>query len=217
MPTLYATYRSRGSRNLWLAGEMGIALDVEPVWQAYRLDDPRAPGAPLNTLSPSFLALSPMGAIPVLVDGDLVLSESQAINLHLARAHPDLGPRDDAERARMVQWALWGAASVEAPALAIRKRQDAGAGPDDTEVAAHAAALLRPLAALEGHLAATGQVVGARFTAADVNLAEIVRFAQGHAPLLDAHPRVDAWLRACQSRPAFRRMWAGREAEALRP
>ena len=217
MPTLYATYRSRGSRNLWLAEEAGIVLDLHVVWQAYRVDDPRAPGAPLNTLSPDFLALSPMGAIPVLVDGDLVLSESQAINLHLARGLPDLGPRDAAEAAQMVQWALWGAASVEGPALAISKRHDAGAGPDDAEVAEHAAALARPLTALEVHLGRTGQVVGARFTVADINLAEIVHFAQGHVPLMDAHPRVDAWLRACQSRPAFRRMWAGREAEPPRP
>lgn len=217
MPILYATYRSRGSRNLWLAEEAGIVLDLEPVWQAYRLDDPRAPGAPMNTLSPDFLALSPMGAIPVLVDGDLVLSESQAINLHLARGLPDLGPRDAAEAALMVQWALWGAASVEGPALALMKRLEAGAGTGDAEVEGHAAALARPLAALETHLAGTGYVVGARFTVADINLAEIVRYAQGHAPLMEVHPRVHAWLRAAQARPAFRRMWAGREAEPPRP
>ena len=79
MPTLHGCYRSRASRNIWLAEEIGLDLPLRIVWQAYRLDDPEAPGAPLNTHSPEFLALSPMGAIPVLEDDGLVLTESRGI------------------------------------------------------------------------------------------------------------------------------------------
>ena len=104
MPVLYGSYRSRATRNLWLAEEAGFTLEMKQVWQAYRLSQADAPDAPFNTRSPDFLKMSPMGAIPVLVDGDLVLSESLAINLYLARQHGgELGPRDEAENARMTQ------------------------------------------------------------------------------------------------------------------
>ena len=46
MPKLYGNHRSRASRNLWLAEEAGIALELVPVWQARRLDDPGAEGRP---------------------------------------------------------------------------------------------------------------------------------------------------------------------------
>ena len=59
----------------------------------------------------------------------------------------------------------------------------------------------------------TGFVVGDRFTVADINVAEIVRYAQRAPQLFDAAPRVKAWLTACQARPAFQKMWAEREKE----
>lgn len=221
MPVLHGSYRSRATRNLWLAEEAGIALELRPVWQAYRLDDPLAPGAPMNTRSPGFLALSPMGAVPVLVDGDLVLTESLAINLYLARRYGgELGPRDEEENARMTQWALFGATSLEAPALGILNvhgegRQDSERGRQ--EIADLTERLHRPLRALDAHLGTRQWMVGSRFTVADINMAEILRYAQGEPGLLEVYPAVDGWLRMCQGRPAFRAMWARREAEPVRP
>ena len=58
--------------------------------------------------------------------------------------------------------------------------------------------------------------MGGRFTVADIALAECVRYAQRHQPVMAAHPALDAWLRACQARPGFLRMWAKREAEPVR-
>jgi len=55
--------------------------------------------------------------------------------------------------------------------------------------------------------------VGGRFTVADINVAEIVRYAQAAPELFEKAPRVKAWLAACQARPAFKRMWAERDKE----
>jgi glutathione S-transferase len=221
MPVLYGTYRSRATRNLWLAEEAGIPLEIHPVFQAYRLEDPRAEEAPLNTQSRQFLAVSPMGAIPVLVDGDLVLTESLAINLYLARRYGgDLGPRDEEENARMTQWALFGATSLEAPALAILNVHNEGGADSERgrqEIADLTEKLHRPLKALDAHLGVRQWMVGSRFTVADINMAEILRYAQAEPGLLAVHPAVDGWLRMCQGRPAFQRMWARREAEPVRP
>jgi glutathione S-transferase len=174
----------------------------------------------MNTRSPAFLRLNPMGSIPVLTDGDLVLTESLAINLYLARAQGgDLGPRDDREAGLMAQWTLFAATAVEGPALAIQgayERGDDASEAGQQEILRHAEALRRPFGAAEAHLALHEALVGGRFTVADINLAECVRYAQGHQPLMAAHPALDAWLRRCQARPGFQRMWAAREAEPAR-
>ena len=62
-------------------------------------------------------------------------------------------------------------------------------------------------------LAAHDWLVGDRFTAADINVAEVVRYAQSHPTLLGEFPPVKAWLERCQSRPAFQTMWQARAAE----
>lgn len=213
MTILYGVTRSRASRNIWLAGEIGITLHQVPVIQGYRLPDPAAPDAPLNTTSPAFLAISPAGAIPVLDDDGFVLTESLAINLYLARKHGGpLAPSDAREDALMQQWALYGMTSVETHTLPILYAFAEGRG-DSDEVATHAAALARPLQLLDAHLAAQGQMVGGRFTVADINMAEIIRYAQPHPSLIAGYPALSAWLDACQARPAFRAMWAARNAE----
>jgi glutathione S-transferase len=72
--------------------------------------------------TPEYLALNPNGRIPVLVDGDLVLFESMAINLYLAKKYGgDLYPRDEADEARANQWsnvARWLGACTSRPSLA---------------------------------------------------------------------------------------------------
>ncbi|MBP1804765.1 glutathione S-transferase family protein [Rubellimicrobium aerolatum] len=221
MPTLYGTHRSRATRNLWLAAEIGLELELRQVWQAYRLDRPEGPDAALNTRSREFLALSPMGAIPVLVDGDLVLTESLAINLYLARRHGgDLGPRDEGENALMTQWTLFAATSLEGPGHAIQNAYTYGRSDSDggrEEIADMVEKLGRPLRALEAHLSREAHLVGGRFTVADINVAEVLRYAQAHEPALDDAPSVRAWLAACQARPAFRAMWERRSAEPMWP
>jgi len=214
MLTIYGIYKSRATRSFWLINELGIEARHVPVVQKYKLADPLAADAPLNTGSPEFLKISPAGTIPCMVDDGLVLHESLAINLYLARKHGgSLAPADLAEEAQMMSWALYAATGIEAPALDIsytygEGRQDDPVG--HAVVAAAADKLRRPFAVLEAHLAAEGFMVGGRFTVADINAAECVRYAQPHAPLLAEFPALKAWLEACQARPAFKAMWAAR-------
>src|SRR3974390_1077846 len=62
--------------------------------------------------SPAYLALNPNGAVPTLVDGDYVLTESRAIMQYLASKKPESGllPRDEAARADVTRWQFWDAA-----------------------------------------------------------------------------------------------------------
>ncbi|MDE8342756.1 MAG: glutathione binding-like protein, partial [Acidocella sp.] len=66
---------------------------------------------------------------------------------------------------------------------------------------------------LDGALAKTGFLVGGRFTVADINVSEVVRYAMAAEELFEAAPAVRAWLQACHARPAFKQMMTEREAE----
>jgi glutathione S-transferase len=207
--TLYGVYRSRASRALWLLAETGTPFAHVPVIQAYRLPDPSAANAPRNTASAEFLAVNPMGQIPALTDQGLLLTESLAITLYLAKAYGGaLGPKDPAEEALMTNWALFAATAIEPAALSILQ-----AAPEDADpIRAAAARLDRPLARLDLHLTGRDWLLD-RFTAADICVAECLRYAQGHAALVAAHPVAFAWLARCQARPAFQAMWAARALE----
>ena len=215
MLELYGVARSRATRNLWLLYETGQPFVLKRVIQAYRAN----PNADLTTQSPEFLALSPAAAVPVLKDDDLVISESLAINLYLAKkAGAPLGPKDAGEDALMIQWALYAACSVEPFAIKImyaysenRAATDAGRA----EIAAMTETLARPLGVLETHLAKHGHLVGGRFTVADINMAEIVRYAGSEPGYLEKYPAVKRWYDACQARPAFKKMWEQRLAEPV--
>lgn len=213
---LYGVLRSRASRNAWFLKELGIPYERVPVIQAYRLPDRDAPGAPLHTASPAFLAVNPNGQIPALDDGGVVLTESLAINLYLARKRGGpLAPRDVTEDGLATQWSLWAATAVEPHAINIVYFGPGGSKGHDRAI--HAAAVLglrAPFAVLDRALEEGGGfLVGRRFTVADVNVAEVIRYAMGAPDLFEAAPNVRAWLAACHARPAFKAMMEAREAE----
>lgn len=212
MLKIHGTYRSRAFRNIWLAKELGIPYEIVPVIQAYRLAA-RAPDIPtMNTRSPEFQRLNPAGQIPVIDDDGVILSESLAINLYLARKHGGpLGGATLAEEGQMLRWSFWAATEIEAAALAVLIHSESG---EDTGPAFDAEATLRDkFPVLDQALAASGWLVGGRFTVADLNVAEVVRYAVPARALFDDNPAVRGWLAACQARPAFQELWAKRAQE----
>lgn len=217
MLTIHGVTRSRASRIIWLCHEIGLPFRQVPVIQAYRLADPDAVDAPLNTHSASFLKLCPTGAIPVIEDDGLVLSESYAINLYLARKHgAPLGPMNEVEEALMSQWSFYAATAVEPDALTLlflHGRGQAQSGEDQALIANAAERLIRPLRVLEDHFARHAHLVGGRFTVADIAMAETIRYAQGYGPLMEQFPALHQWLTDAQARPAFQKMWQARLAE----
>jgi glutathione S-transferase len=204
MLTIYGVHRSRASRNIWLTYELGIPFKQVPVMQRYRLPDP-PPAGVVHTKSPEFLKVNPNGHVPTIDDDGLVLHESLAINLYLAKKQGGpLAPANVGEDGEMAMWSLWAVTELEALTLSIAQN---GEKPDTV------AALKAPFGVLDKALAKTGWLVGGRFTVADVNVAEIVRYAAAAKSLFAANPNVKKWYDACVGRPAYRRMWAEREKE----
>jgi glutathione S-transferase len=216
MLTIYGVLRSRASRNVWLAHEIGLPFRQVPVMQTYRLSDPDAPDAPLHTHSPAYLEVNPNGHIPSMDDDGLVLHESLAINLYLAKRYGGaFGPANIAEDGQMGMWALWAATEIEPHSIQVLYHRVGFAPVDRKPEVAQAAveALRAPLTVLDGVVAATGYLVGGRFTVADINVAECVRYALAAPELFGELPSVRRWLEVCHARPAYKRMMADRELE----
>ena len=219
MLTIYGVYRSRSARVYWMVEELGIEFQSVPVLQARRLANPLSPEAPINTLSPEFLAINPMALIPAIKDGDLVLNESLAINLYLARKYGgELGGKTVEEDGLMTMWTVWAVSELDGNTGKIVSTYDDGkenteAGRTVIDVACRT--MKRPLSVLEKHLDGKDWIFGGRFTVADLNIAEVLRYAQSETALFAAHPNIDAWIKRCQSRPAYLEMQRKRSLEPI--
>jgi len=147
--------------------------------------------------TPEFLALNPNGAIPALVDGDVVLYEASAINLHLVeRFDSDLLPKG-ADRARTLQWMFWAAEHWRQgpPALFGERIAKVVMGiPQDLRVIADAEASIRKFSTiLEAHLEGRRYVVGDKVTLADFDLAATFSHLSRTSPPYAEFPNVMAW------------------------
>lgn len=156
--------------------------------------------------SAEFLQLNPLGQIPVLIDGEQVLCDSNAIMIYLVKQYaPDSGwlPEDPVAAAQVYRWLSIAAGEVRyGPATARGVKQWAWSG--DPDVAREIAEKL--LRFMDGHL------TGRRFLALDQpTLADLACYSYiAHAPeggiTLDEYPQVRAWLAEVEALPHFKPM-----------
>lgn len=191
---LHGIAASRAARALWLLKEMNQPF--EHVSQSYKA------GA---THTAEFLELNPNGHIPVLEDDGIVVWESMAINLYLARkVGGPLAPASLSEEAEVLRWTFWSVTECEKDALTIlMHRVGLPAEQSDEDLATRAEkSLVKPWSVLERHLQSRQYIAGERFTVVDVNVASVLGWAQSSEALMARHPNVAAWLRRCMARPA---------------
>jgi len=201
MLRIHGIPRSRAFRCIWAAEEAGLPYEVVPI--GFR------PGFQLERS----VDINPNNKIPALEDGSLVLFESLAINLHIAKkAGPPLMPAGEDE-SRVLQWTLW--AATEAEPHVMRWAYNAYLKPEAERVASEAAAgkqaLDARLAVLEKELAARPFLVDGAFSVADLNLASVLYGAWANGYDLAPFPKVKAWLDACLTRPTALRARRQRE------
>ncbi|MCC5973186.1 MAG: glutathione S-transferase family protein [Rubellimicrobium sp.] len=156
--------------------------------------------------SPEMLALNPAGTIPVLVDGDLVLTQSSAMLTYLAAAHgPDWLGQDDPRMAAEVQEWLTFAGALNG-SLGLARLHDVIGWPADIHAAR--AAGIRDLRILEARLhdrRIDGQCFLAtpRPTIADIACFPNVALAPDGGISLDPYPAIRLWMRALRALPGF--------------
>ena len=185
---------------LWTCDEIGIAYEREDWGSGVRA-----------TSEPDFLSLNPHGLVPVLVDGGLVLRESNTIVRYLAARYgpPELLPPSPHGRALVEQWMDWQATDLNQSWVyafqALVRRNPAFA--DAAQVATSIREWNRNIALLDRHLSAGYRyVAGDTFTVADVPIGlSLNRWLM--TPLADRPdvPAVTAYLALLSGRPAFMR------------
>ena len=172
--TLWGVGTSRTLRAHWALIELSLDYEVKPI----RTRTPDMEGQ-------FFRALNPRGKIPVLVDGDLVLSESPAIVTHLAESYsPDacrLIPTDPNDRARYFEWLSFIAMELDATSLYVMRRhvdlhEIYGQAP---EANATAQAYFERMigAAAEAVAGAGTYLLGADFSGADILMVSCLNFS----------------------------------------
>ncbi|MCB9653419.1 MAG: glutathione S-transferase family protein [Deltaproteobacteria bacterium] len=188
--TLYHHPYSRAANVVWMLEEVGIPYDIQFV--------DIMKGA---QKSPDILALNPMGKLPILVDGDAVVTESAAIGLYLADRYASgtLAPRqDDPQRGTYLRWSFFGPSVIEPAVMAkaggwVYKEGQAGWG-------SYAAML----DACEAALRDRKFILGDNFTMVDCLFGGTMRYMLTFK-LIDPRPAFVRYAERLGERPALKR------------
>ena len=198
-PKLYGTSRSRALRAIWGIEETGIDYEHLPV--SYGADSKAA----------EYLAINPNGRIPALVDGEVTLFESMAINLYLAKRYGGvLYPANPADEARAWQWSVWAISEIEPlqMQIVIQKLFTPEEKRNPKVVPGATKGLQRPLRVLDAALAGREWLLGNAFSVADLNVAAVMHLMKDIDFGYSEHANVQRWADACYARPALQRALA---------
>jgi len=188
---LFWAPQTRSQRAIWMLEEAGVDYEKELVDIAGENREDTA----------EFLAASPMGKVPAIVDGDAAMSESAAICVYVADRYNmgTLAPAlDDPQRGKYLYWMLYTPAVVE-PAMSEKfnevdaNRYRSGWGDFDLMIETW-----------DNALDGREWILGDRFSAADVMLGSSAIFLSMFNMLPDTR-NIGAYGERCMARPANQR------------
>jgi len=185
---------------LWLLGELGLPFEQEEWGRGYR-----------PTSEPGFLALNPLGTVPVLVDGEVVLRESHVILRYLAARDraTHLLPEAPAARARVEQWMDWAAYDMTLAMKGAYLGGELGLAPwsDPWAVARGRAEYAQGMGRVDAALAGgIPYLDGEEFTLADILVGFLVhRWFSMKGIERTAVPALAGYYERLSQRPAYRR------------
>jgi glutathione S-transferase len=187
---LYHHPFSRAAGAIWMLEEIGVPYELRYVDIMAGVQK-----------TPEIVALNPMGKVPILVEGDVVVTESAAIGLYLADRHAygRLAPRvDDPARGTYLRWSLFAPSVIEPGSLAKTagwpfKEGQAGWGSHESM-----------LSAMESAIGNRAFILGDNFSMADVIFGGTVRFML-RFKILEPRPTFTAYAERLGARPALQR------------
>jgi len=198
MYQLYGMPRSRSTRVTWTLEEIGADYRFQLV------DLMKGEGQ-----SAEFLQINPYGKLPVLIDGELVLTESAAICTYLGDKHPESGlvPRAGTpQRGQHDQWCFFAMAELEQPLWSIHKHRFVF--PEEKRIPQMLVVapweFARASKVLVKGLGGREYLVGGTFSLADLLVTHTLLWAKALKMPLDS-PELDDYIERISSRPAFER------------
>ncbi len=146
---------SNSAKVYWLLDEIGV--------DCVRID---CGGKFGGNSDPAYLAMNPHGKVPTVVDGDLVVWESNAVLRYLASQYgpSDFWPQSAGGRAAIDKWMDWSATALVPPLGRLRKAIKAGGD----EAKASVPAVFSAFSLLDKHLAGNDYIAGDSFSLADI-------------------------------------------------
>lgn len=172
-----------------------LGLDFEDVFVDLRAGAHKAP---------EYLKLNPLGQVPVFEDGDLVLRDSTAILVYLARTHDRDNqwlPADATGQAKVQQWLSTAVNEIQNGPFVLRAIKLFGMPADRDAAVAKTEALFGNL--FEPHLTGRDWLVNDRPTIADLACySYIARVTEGDFSL-EPYPAIRAWLERIEQIEGF--------------
>lgn len=198
MITIHHLLDSQSERTIWLMEELGLPY----VLKTYRREAN-------NMAPPAFRELHPIGAAPVIQDGDVTLAESLAITTYILELYGDGQLRIKPGETGYADYLYWLAYSVASlMPQAITNITTARMGGDD---GSPRAAMIRErrhrhLRMIDARLATNDWLAGRLFTAADIMCHFPFGTMSKFAPLdISEYPAIRNWLRRVSARPTYQR------------
>lgn len=199
------------------AGARGNTRDLRVLWA---LQEMRLPfeiagmDHPAHDLSTdAYRRLSPFEQIPAIEDDGVVISESGAILIYLAKKSERLIPRDHAGEAQVVRWCFAALNTVEMPLLALMVHDWTADGSCGKPREFLVGWVQRVLANLERWLAGRAYVATDEFTVADILMAHVLSAGIKDEALVAPYSAVTSYRARCMARPAWKQTF---EAYAAR-
>jgi glutathione S-transferase len=190
---LYTNPMSRGRIARWMLEEVGAAYEAVIV--------PYGP----EMKAPAYRAINPMGKVPALRHGEVVVTECAAICAYLADRFPEAGlAPPPGERGAYYRWLFFGAGPLEA---ATTDRALGVVVPEEKRRMVGYGSFEEVIDALEGALEARPYLAGERFTAADVSTGSQIGWGLRFGTL-PARPAFEAYVGRITARPAWGRATA---------
>jgi glutathione S-transferase len=184
--------KTRDLRVLWAAEEMGLTYEI------VGMDHPNHD---LDT--PSYRALNPFGQIPTIDDDGVVVTESGAILLYLARKNGKLLPNDLAGEAQVLRWSVAALNTIELPVLSLWFVNLTGGKGTKPAEALRDWADMR-LKQLDGWLASRRFIATDDFTVADILMTHVLGGGTDQE-LLEPYSNIRAYRARCNERPAWKK------------
>lgn len=195
--TLYTNPYSRGGIVHWMLEEIGVPYRVEYLQYGTSMK------------APDYLAINPMGKVPAIRHGEVVVTEAAAICAYLADAFPEAGlAPPPAERGDYYRWLLFVAGPLEA-ALGLKACQVEMSA--DQEMQLGCGRLETVLDVLADAVRGRHYIAGERFSAADVYVGSHLGWGMQFGTI-DRRPEFERYWQALEQRPAQRRSMAQIEA-----
>jgi glutathione S-transferase len=198
MMTVYSAPNTRAIRVIWVLEEIGAKSDI------------RSMPYPPRRHAPDYFAVNPTGMVPLLIDGEVRLSESMAICDYIATKHssPLVVPTDDPERPQFLQWLWYGESTLMTPLSRlniVRQVERKGAPEVDAIIAGARDHVGERLKMLEQRLEGRDFLAAGRLTLADVSVSYPLHLVGmlGVDNLLG--PRSAAYRERLRARPAYQR------------